>query len=68
MMHGSYNDHGDRRAETFLISLETGRRRNLGTDPILLDAVASAFNDDVPDLITPLNNSESRDTMNGLRR
>ena len=52
MMHGSYNDQGDRRAERFLISLETDWRLNIGTQPILLDAVASAFNDDVPDLST----------------
>jgi len=52
MMHGSYNDQGDRPVETFLISLETGRRRNIGNH-LLLGAVASAFNYDAQDPIIP---------------
>jgi transposase len=50
MMHGSYNEKGNRWVERILSVRETCRLRGKPTFPVLVDAVTSSFNGQQPDL------------------
>jgi transposase len=50
MMHGSYNEKGDRWVERLLSLRETCRLRGRPTFPVLVDAVTCAFNGQQPDV------------------
>jgi transposase len=50
MMHGSYNEKGDRWVERLLSLRETCRLRGRPTFPVLVDAVTCSFNGQQPDV------------------
>jgi transposase len=50
MMHGRYNEKGDRWVERLLSRRETCRLRGRPTFPVLVDAVTCAFNGQQPDV------------------
>jgi transposase len=50
LMPGTYNQKGDRWVERILSRRETCRLRGLRTFPVLVDAVACAFNGQPPDV------------------
>jgi transposase len=50
MMHGSYNEKGDRWVERLLSRRETCRLRGQPTFPVLVDAVTCAFHGQQPDV------------------
>ena len=50
MMHGSYNEKGDRWVERLLSLRETCRLRGRPTFPVLVDAVTCSFYGQQPDV------------------
>ena len=55
MMHGSYNEKGDRWVERLLSLRETCRLRGRPTFPVLVDAVTCSFHGQQPDVSWILN-------------
>ncbi len=50
MMHGTYNEKGDRWVERILSLRETCRLRGIATFPVLVEAVTRFFNSQHPDV------------------